>query len=109
MRECYEPPDEREPEPGEDEGERECQQRPAPLRVHQRGEHVLQEAHAPLRDLRLEDVALAILEDSSSSGAACYSVAVGSASGIHNINTVTDGVSLTIFLQEKNLNMTISG
>lgn len=63
VRERDQPPDDGEAQPGQHERQREHDQRPAPLRVHQRGEHVLQEADAPLRDALLRHVALAVLQD----------------------------------------------
>jgi hypothetical protein len=56
------PPDDREAQPREHEAEREHEQRPPPLHVHQRGEDVLQIAQPPLRDVCLHHVALAVLE-----------------------------------------------
>lgn len=66
-----EPPDEGEHEPGEDEGEREHEQRPAPLRVHKGGEDVLQVAAPALGHVPLYYVAVAVLEDDSFAHAPC--------------------------------------
>lgn len=64
------PPDDREHQPTEDEVQREDEQRPAPLRVHQRGEDVLEVLAAPLRHIALDDVAVAVLEDDAFADAA---------------------------------------
>jgi len=63
VRERDEPPDECEGEPRQEEAEREHQEGPSPLDVHQGREDVLQVAQLHLGDAALEDVALAILED----------------------------------------------
>lgn len=57
------PPDHGEAQPGEHEAQAEAEQRPAPLRVHQGREDVLEEAQRPPRDAGLEDVAVAILQN----------------------------------------------
>lgn len=58
-----EPPDEGKHEPGEDEGKREHQQRPAPLRVHEGGEDVLQVSAPALGHVPLDNVAVSVFED----------------------------------------------
>lgn len=65
VRESDEPPDDGEEEPRTDEAQTEGEQRPAPLRVDEGREDVLEEAKPLLRQLRLDDVALAIFEDRS--------------------------------------------
>lgn len=56
------PPDHGEAQPRQHEAQREYNQRPAPLRVDQRRENVLQEPDPPAGDLLLRDVAVAVLQ-----------------------------------------------
>lgn len=63
MSEGDEPPDDGEPEPGEDEAEGKHDEGPPPLGVHEGGEDVLKEAQPALGDARLQNIALAVLED----------------------------------------------
>jgi hypothetical protein len=62
MRIHDEPPNNSEPEPGEQEVEGEHKESPSPLSVHKRREDVLQVAPAPLGHLSLHNVAVAVLE-----------------------------------------------
>lgn len=62
MRERHQPPAHGEQQPAADERRGEDDQRVAPLQVHQRGEHVLQEA-ALLADVFVRQVARAVLGD----------------------------------------------
>lgn len=66
-----EPPDEREQQPGEDEGESEHEQRPAPLRVHEGREDILQVSAPALGHVPLDDVAVPVFEDDALSDASC--------------------------------------
>lgn len=66
-----EPPDESKQQPGEDEGEREHQQRPAPLRVHEGGEDILKVSAPALGHVPLDDVAITVFEDDAFSDASC--------------------------------------
>lgn len=59
------PPDHREPQPGEHKRQAEAEQRPTPLGVHQGREDVLEEAQRPPRDAGLQHVAVAILQHGS--------------------------------------------
>ena len=63
MREGDQPPDDRKGQPGEEEAEGEREQRPAPLRVNEGGEDVLEKPQSPTVQLGLHNVAVAILED----------------------------------------------
>jgi hypothetical protein len=58
----YQPPHHREHQPRAEEVEREHQQRPAPLGVHQRREDVLEVLAPPLGNVRLHHVAVAMFE-----------------------------------------------
>lgn len=62
VREGHEPPAHGEEQPAADEGGGEDDEREAPLEVHERGEHVLQEA-ALLADVLVRQVARAVLGD----------------------------------------------
>lgn len=62
MRERHEPPAHGEEKPAADEGGGEDDEREAPLKVHQRGEDILQEA-ALLADVLVRQVARAVLGD----------------------------------------------
>lgn len=64
-----EPPDESEQKPGEDEGEREHEQRPAPLSVHEGREDVLKVSAPALGHVPLDDVAVPVFEDDAFSDA----------------------------------------
>lgn len=74
MGEDDEPPNECEEEPGEDEGEGEDQQRPAPLGVHKGREDVLKVSAPALGHVPLDDVTVAVLEDDTLANAS-YCVA----------------------------------
>lgn len=63
MGEDDEPPYEGEQKPGEDEGEGEHEQRPAPLGVHEGGEDVLQVSAPALGHVPLDNVAVSVFED----------------------------------------------
>lgn len=69
VREDDEPPDEGEQQPGEDEGEGEHEQRPAPLRVHEGREDVLKVSAPALGYVPLDDVAVTVLKDDALSDA----------------------------------------
>lgn len=69
MGEDNEPPDEGKEEPGENKGEREHKQRPAPLRIHERGEDVLKVSAPALGHVPLDDIAVSVLEDDALSNA----------------------------------------
>lgn len=71
MGEDDEPPDESEQQPGEDEGEREHEQRPAPLRVHESREDVLKVSAPALGHVPLDDVTVSVFEDDAFSDASC--------------------------------------
>lgn len=63
MGEDDEPPYEGEQKPGEDKGEGEHEQRPAPLGVHEGGEDVLQVSAPALGHVPLDNVAVSVFED----------------------------------------------
>ena len=63
MRERNQPPNDREPQPRQQEIHGEHQQRPTPLRVHQGRKYVLQVLPPPLRHVTVDHVAVAVLED----------------------------------------------
>lgn len=63
--ERYEPPGHGEGHPRTEEVHGEDEQRPAPLGVHERREYVLQVSSTTFRDVSLDDVAVAVLEDHS--------------------------------------------
>jgi hypothetical protein len=73
VRESDEPPDDSEDEPRADEAQTERKQRPTPLGIDEGRKDVLQESQALLRQLRLDDIALAIFEDRSLSVFLCCS------------------------------------
>lgn len=58
-----EPPDQCKEQPGQYEAQGKGQQCPAPLPVHHRGVHVLQETHPSALQMLLHHIAVAILED----------------------------------------------
>lgn len=61
--EGYEPPGHGKGHPRTEEVHREYQQRPAPLRVHERREYVLQVSSTTFGNVSLNDVAVAVLEN----------------------------------------------
>lgn len=63
VRERDQPPDDGEREPRQKEAERKGQQCPAPLRVDQGREYVLQEPQPSAVQLRLKHITVAVLED----------------------------------------------
>ena len=65
------PPEDCEHEPAEEEAQAENQQRPSPLDVDQGGDDVGQVAPPPLRQVALDDVQLAVLEDDALAELAC--------------------------------------
>lgn len=70
VREDDEPPDEGEEEPGQDEGEGEHEQRPAPLGVHEGSEDILKVPAPALRHVPLDYVTVSVLEDDTLAHAA---------------------------------------
>jgi hypothetical protein len=67
MCERNQPPNQREEQPRQNEAQEERQQCPPPLAVHQRCEYVLEVAETTLGQLRLDHIAVAVLENGTTS------------------------------------------